>query len=81
MILLRYSTRARTIEPGNQDTQAREGHNMEMWKVFFDRETGREYVAYTVRGEAQGEEKETIDLIATEQGIEPDRITTRTERR
>ena len=54
---------------------------MEMWKIFFDRETGREYVAYTVRGEAQGEEKETIDLIATEQGIEPDRITTRTERR
>lgn len=54
---------------------------MELWKIFFDRETGREYVAYTVRGESQGEEKETIDLIATEQGIEPDRITTRTERR
>lgn len=54
---------------------------MEKWKVFKDKDTGRELCAYTIRGTFPGEEAATIDLLAREEGIAPDRITVSIENR
>lgn len=53
----------------------------EKWLVFRDRETGRELCAYTIRGTFAGERAATIELLAAEEGIEPERITTTIEER
>lgn len=53
----------------------------EQWLVFTDRETGRELAAYTVRGTFPGERAETVKLLAHDNGIAPERITTTLERR
>ena len=53
----------------------------ELWKIFYNKETGEEYAAYTIRGTFTGEEEETARLIAAEKGIDRDDIATRTERR
>lgn len=53
----------------------------EKWLVFRDRETGRELCAYTIRGTFEGERAATIDLLAAEEGIEPERIITTIEER
>ena len=53
----------------------------EQWLVFRDRETGRELCAYTIRGTFAGERAATVELLAHENGIEPERITTTLERR
>lgn len=54
---------------------------MEKWKVFKDKDTGRELCAYTIRGTFPGEEDATRELLAAEEGINPDRITVSIERR
>lgn len=54
---------------------------MEEWAVFRDRETGRELLAYTIRGEAAGERAETVRLLAHENSIQEDQIAVRIERR
>lgn len=46
----------------------------EQWLVFRDRETGRELCAYTIRGTFPGERRETIKLLAAEEGIAEERI-------
>ncbi len=51
----------------------------EQWLIFSDSETGRELCAYTVRGTFPGEAKDTLDLLAHENEIPPERITTRLE--
>jgi len=53
----------------------------EKWLVFRDRETGRELCAYTIRGTFKGERAATIELLAAEEGIAPERITTTIESR
>lgn len=53
----------------------------ENWLVFRDRETGRELLAYTIRGTFEGERAATIELLAAENGIDPERITTTIEYR
>ena len=60
---------------------AQETNSMEKWKVFTDKDTGRELCAYTIRGTAPGEEAATIELLAFENGIEPDRIAVKIESR
>jgi len=54
---------------------------MEPWKVFKDSETGRELCAYTIRGTFAGEQEATIEQLAHEKGIAPERITVTTENR
>ena len=49
----------------------------ELWKVFYNRKTGEEYTAYTLRGTFQGEEEATAELIATEKGIDRADIATK----
>ncbi len=61
--------------------QKKEVTNMEKWKVFRDKDTGRELCAYTIRGTFPGEEDATRELLAVEEGINPDRITVSIERR
>ena len=61
--------------------QKKEVTNMEKWKVFRDKDTGRELCAYTIRGTFPGEEDATRELLAAEEGINPDRITVSIERR
>lgn len=51
------------------------------WKVFYDRDTLKEYCSYTLFGESEGEEQATINLTAYENGISPDQILTRIENR
>lgn len=53
----------------------------EAWKVFKDKKTGKELAAYTIRGTFPGEEKETINLLAGELGIDPAQIITTIEKR
>lgn len=53
----------------------------EYWKVFYNRKTGEEYAAYTLRGTFNGEEEATAGLIATEKGVDLEDIKTRIERR
>lgn len=53
----------------------------EDWVVFKDKDTGRELCAYTIRGTFEGERAATIELLAFENGINPERITTTIERR
>jgi len=53
----------------------------EKWLVFRDRETGRELCAYTIRGTFAGERAATIELLAAEEGIAPERIITTIEER
>ena len=53
----------------------------EKWLVFRDRETGRELCAYTIRGTFAGERTATIELLAAEEGIAPERIITTIESR
>lgn len=53
----------------------------EQWLVFRDRETGRELCAYTIRGTFPGERRETIKLLAAEEGIAEERIETAIETR
>lgn len=53
----------------------------EPWKVFFDADTGEEYVSYTMRGTFAGEEDATKELIAGERGINADQIAVRIEYR
>lgn len=48
----------------------------EQWLVFRDKETGRELLAYTIRGTFPGERQATIELLAAENGIKPEQITT-----
>lgn len=54
---------------------------MEKWKVFRDKDTGRELCAYTIRGTFPGEEAATIELLAAENGILPQQITVSIESR
>lgn len=53
----------------------------EHYLVFRDRETGRELLAYTIRGTFDGEREATIALLAAERNINPERITTAIEKR
>jgi len=53
----------------------------EQWLVFRDKETGRELCAYTIRGTFRGEREETINLLAFENGIDPEQIETTIENR
>lgn len=53
----------------------------ELWKVFFNSETGEELSAYTLRGTFQGEEEATRELLAHENGIPVEQIRTKIERR
>ncbi len=54
---------------------------MKEWKVFYNRETGEELVSYTIQGESPGEERATKELLASENGLKVEQISTRTERR
>lgn len=49
----------------------------ELWKVFYNRKTGEEYTAYTLRGTFQGEEEATAELIAAEKGLDRADIVTK----
>ena len=53
----------------------------EQWLVFRDRITGRELLAYTVRGTFQGERAATVELLAAENGIPESQIETTVEER
>lgn len=53
----------------------------EQWLVFKDRNTGRELMAYTIRGTAPGERRATIELLAAEKGIAEEQIETVIETR
>lgn len=52
-----------------------------LYKTFYDREKGTVYAAYTLREESDGEEQETILLLAYERGIDPAQIAVRIEDR
>ena len=54
---------------------------MEQWAVFRNKETGQELAAYTILGTAPGEEAATIELLAFENGIEPEQIAVGIENR
>ena len=51
------------------------------WKVFKDKQTGKELAAYTLRGTFPGEEQATKELLAGEIGIDPARIEVTIEER
>ena len=51
----------------------------ERWKVFYNRNTGERYVSYTLYGEMSGEERATIELEASERGINPADIVVKIE--
>ena len=53
----------------------------EPWTVFTDTTTGKELLAYTVRGTFAGEEEATRELLANENNIDLDSIEIRTEYR
>ena len=52
-----------------------------LYKIFYDREKGTVYASYTLHEEADGEEQETILLLAFERGIDPAQIAVRIEDR
>ena len=54
---------------------------VEVWKVFYNKNTGENYGGYTMEGTFAGEEEATKALLAGERGISPDDIGTRIERR
>lgn len=54
---------------------------MELWKIFYNRNTGEEYAAYTIMGTFEGEEEATAELIAYEEGIDRAEIESRIEKR
>lgn len=49
----------------------------EVWKVFFNKNTGEVYGIYTIEGTFACEEETTKALLARERGISPDDIGTR----
>ena len=53
----------------------------EPWKIFYNRKTGKQYSAYTIRGTFAGEEDATAELLAAENHVDRADITTRIERR
>ena len=53
----------------------------EQWLVFRDKETGRELMAYTIRGTFKGERDATIELLAAENDLPPEQIETTIEKR
>lgn len=52
----------------------------EHWIVFRGPD-GQELCAYTIRGTFEGEKEATVDLLAAEHGIDPERITATIEER
>jgi len=52
---------------------------MEPWKVFYNKQTGEELLSYTIRGTFSGEEEATRELLAHENGLDPEQIGTRIE--
>ncbi len=54
---------------------------MEQWAIFRNKETGEELAAYTIRGTFAGEAKATAELLAAENGINPEQITVTIEKR
>lgn len=54
---------------------------MQAWKIFTNKETGKELMAYTLYGEAYDEEEATKELLAYENGIDVSAIATRIEER
>ena len=54
---------------------------MNLWMVFRNKETGEELLAYTIKGTFPGERKETIELLAYENHIPKEQITTTIEDR
>lgn len=53
----------------------------EYWKVFYNKKTGKEYAAYTLRGTFAGEEESTIEILAAENNVDKKEIKTRIEKR
>ena len=53
----------------------------EPWKIFYNRKTGKQYAAYTIRGTFSGEEDATAELLAAENHVDRADIVTRIERR
>lgn len=53
----------------------------EKYLIFKDRQTGRELLAYTIRGTFPGERQATIELLEAEEGIPAEQIETVTETR
>ena len=53
----------------------------EAWKVFRDKATKKELLAYTLQGTFKGEEENTIELLAAERGMDPENIETHIEER
>ena len=54
---------------------------MELWKVFYNKNTGEEYASYTIVGTFKGEDEATAELIAFEEGIDRAEIEIRIEKR
>lgn len=54
---------------------------IEDWIVFKDKATGKELLAYTVRGTFAGEMQATIELLAAENGIPAEQIAVTRESR
>lgn len=52
---------------------------MELWRNFYIGE--RLVGGYTIEGEFEGEEEATKNLLAYDNGVTPDKITTRIEKR
>ena len=48
----------------------------EEWLVFKDKDTGRELLAYTIRGTFPGEKEDTIEQLAFDNGIPREQIIT-----
>ena len=53
----------------------------QQWIVFYNKATGEELCAYTVRGTFPGEMRSTIELLASEHGIEVEQVGIRCEER
>ncbi len=62
-------------------TYTERGNMREVWKIFYNAKTGKEYTAYTMRGTFEGEEEATAELIAAEHGLNRKDIKTRLEER
>ena len=54
---------------------------VEVWKFFYNKNTGEDYVGYTIEGTFAGEEEATKEGLSEERGISPDDIGTRIERK
>lgn len=53
----------------------------ETWKMFYDSGTGRTLGGYTIRGTFDGEEESTRQLLAHENGLQPDSVIVQIETR